>query len=309
MNTKLIQRLLSVLPRNNGLYRLNPVVDPGPDWADTLLAYADSDPVFPWKYVSECHALGMELPVFVTSKAMHQAYDYLRYKRCSEDFQITMMFTKEPCRNRLWLIRGLLIAKDFPMEETAKALNVSLQTVKLFEELFFNVRDRINDAGYISGIVYPTTRQVQFTKHYNINEGPGELLLRVGFEAGGQEALHRAGFLAAITPMTSEQYSARIRTKIMSEADRMIHTGFVHQPSEVVRRASSYMVADAQNSNSKPAAFSNAVELPPTCGDSILISLAKQKKEDGYLEARTAEAVGRMQESMKEFGIADSRSN
>ena len=54
MKPETICRLLKLLPTDNGLYRNNPTVDPGFDWAPILLSNAEQDPGFPWKYVQEC---------------------------------------------------------------------------------------------------------------------------------------------------------------------------------------------------------------------------------------------------------------
>ena len=161
MQPELIHSLVDTLPNNNGLYRTNPLIDPGIAWADMLKVYAENDPAFAWKFVNECVTLKMELPALVTSSAMRQAYDYLIHGRCSRDFKVATLLRVPNASGKQWLIRGLLIDCNFPLAETAKYMCMSLNAVHIYEELFFSVRERFDDVGYIvNHIVYPTTRQV-----------------------------------------------------------------------------------------------------------------------------------------------------
>ena len=63
---------------------------------------------------------------------------------------------------------------------------LSEDTIRVYETLFWNVRDR--DRIYVTSLVYPDTRLVEFVPGYPLEEDPRNLVLRAAFDYGIQEA-------------------------------------------------------------------------------------------------------------------------
>jgi hypothetical protein len=70
------------------------------------------------------------------------------------------------------ILKGLLISQDSSLAAIAGWLSFSLEAAQIYSELFFNVRDRRNEPGYIASLLHPDGIRI------DENSGSEELALR-----------------------------------------------------------------------------------------------------------------------------------
>jgi hypothetical protein len=89
------------------------------------------------------------------------------------------------------LLNGLLLCRDASLRQIAGDLHLTERVVKLYNDLFFCVKDRLSERSFILSLVYPTTRAaVLWGRVPPSAEGT---LLIAGYEYGRQEVLRLAG--------------------------------------------------------------------------------------------------------------------
>jgi hypothetical protein len=86
------------------------------------------------------------------------------------------------------VLNALLLAQDTTYRDIAADLGLREDVVRLYHELLFNVKDRLNERAYIASIVYPQGRLAD-----TANLHPGQALLIAGCEHGRDEVLRLAG--------------------------------------------------------------------------------------------------------------------
>jgi hypothetical protein len=102
------------------------------------------------------------------------------------------------------LIAGLSEPVDAHLDIVAEKTGISRRTVEAFEVLFFNVLDRHEDGLYLSEIVYPEGRQVEFAENYFESAPISDLLLRAAYNhrdvdlVAHLSGLDDASFVAAL---------------------------------------------------------------------------------------------------------------
>jgi len=97
------------------------------------------------------------------------------------------------CQNLRRVLQGFLCARDISLEGIALQLELDVAVVRLFEALFFNVRERGD--GFRASVLFPETRigaVVEVEKAFDDLE---RTLMRVGRDYGWQEVARLAGLI------------------------------------------------------------------------------------------------------------------
>lgn len=150
------------------------------------------------------------------------------------------------------ILKALLIAGlDKPVDEhlrlVAEKTGHARRVVEAFEILFFNILDRPRDGAYISQIVYPEGRQVEFREDYFENTPVEELLLRAAYNTrdidlvlglAGMTAAERKHVLAAFRDQVVD-----LESRIMGNALLMARMGLINQPVVGLQLATKLLAA------------------------------------------------------------------
>lgn len=130
-------------------------------------------------------------------------------------------------------------------------LDTSPDVVKLYEQLFFNVRDRMHEKCHISHIAWPQTRQVEYQFAYNQREDAGYLMMRASRNHGSAVALNFAGHGTAVTEIDSSLSTGRMESMVMSSGLDDARMGFSSQGGDVpnIRRAQDIIKANKAGGN------------------------------------------------------------
>jgi hypothetical protein len=152
------------------------------------------------------------------------------------------------------LLTGLGQPIDAHLSLVAERTGYPKCTVEAFEILFFNVFDRHQDGLYLSDIVYPETRVVEFADAPFETTPVEDLLLRVAYNRRDIDlVLHLAGMTDADCrkELRSLPESAlELTSQIMGNALLMTKMSLMNQPSAGMEKATALLAA-SQKQQSK----------------------------------------------------------
>ncbi len=168
-------------------------LDPGV--ARDIMLYKDL--ALGWKLARACAMRRLPLPAALAwdGDAIFRAYAYLLSPGPCLDREIrtVMGWTTGAMATLRTTLEALLLSGDATPEYCARQLNVSEESVRVYEHLFFNVSARRADAMWLAQHVYPNTRMVEFYEGYVQSAPFKHLLRRAGVKNGADHVLQLAG--------------------------------------------------------------------------------------------------------------------
>src|SRR5882724_2819751 len=93
-----------------------------------------------------------------------------------------------------YVLNALLMCADIEIPEISHLFDLTEEAVWIYEQLFFNIRERLADSLYIARLAYPLGRR-SVAKEDLEREDPGQPFLRAAFEYGKNEVLYMAGLV------------------------------------------------------------------------------------------------------------------
>lgn len=201
----------------------------GVSFAKDVSGYSrwEDRPDFGYQFIGELLKAREDLPAAVTEKWLVRLYRMERYKFYNPHVAEAISW-REPARRKYrHVVEGLLICQDAPLDVVAEYTNLDKHTVECYEQLFFNVKDRIEDNVYLSNLAYPRGVACQTEKDYFTKTDPGVLLLRVGFSRGFEDVLFFAGLRGH--EGAGVDATAQLEDTIMTEALAYARNGGLSQ--------------------------------------------------------------------------------
>jgi hypothetical protein len=143
-------------------------------------------------------------------------------------------------------IQGLLLTEDASFKDIACITAIAEDTVRAFEKLFYNVRDRFEDYLFLARSVYPHGRIEELYDRYLHNTTFGDLIRRTGYNCGKDYVTFMAGLRSnLIQDMTSGDMAVRLERTIMANGFVLASSGLINQRNDAagVRDAKSLIAA------------------------------------------------------------------
>ena len=187
MNTQATYESIQSLPADSPAYGLKT----RPLEAHQRCAVGLNDPAWGWRIALGYHRAQEPLPASIRDPHTRRAYHYLQGNR---DYQMALargireLPDYATLRNAL---QGFLCARDISLEDIALQLGLELAVVKLYEGLFFNVRNREHSYGL--NAIFPQTRLGAVGEAEMGYSEPDLTLMRVGRDYGWKEVARLAG--------------------------------------------------------------------------------------------------------------------
>jgi len=207
----------------------------------------------------------MQVPLNGRDEWVWRAYLYainpIKYKDKALAEAITWMgadYAKERS-----VANALLVSGDMDLDKIAKVLNKKQEVISAYEILFFNIWDRKADELFLSSIIYPNGRAVEFFNGYTTNEGLDVQLLRAGFNNGAAHVLHLAGFSSQlVTKYLSADTVQRLESFVMANGLILAMNGWLNQGPEAGHGVNSALrlisAAKAGGQDEKTSPFQNS---------------------------------------------------
>ncbi len=192
------------------------------------LCYKDLS--FGWHFIKSFADSELDLPVCVINEeTLIRAYNFERYS--NRDIEIAQAIAIETSlpKNIKNTIVSLFFADDTDIDRISSIVGFTPEVIKIYEELFFNVLDRKEDAMFVAGLVYPETRAEEFSSNYIHNVDNGTLLKRVAYNSGTESVLALAGFKDNFLNYSDAANNTnKLESAIMSNAYFMAVCGFLN---------------------------------------------------------------------------------
>ena len=219
-------------------------------------------PAFGWLIAASCARAGVPFPETLTGrdKWLFRAYMMQLNSSTYYDPHVEEAYHLSQQATGATLKAMIIVGLGDPVSEhlaiVAEKYGTSRDTVEAFEILFFNVLDRPQDGLYISNIVYPEGRTVEFEEDYFQSTPISDLILRASYNyrdidlvlrLAGMEGESCAEELVALHNLSGQ---TELENKIVANALLMAQLGLLNQPSVGIQRAVT-LLATSRHSRSK----------------------------------------------------------
>jgi hypothetical protein len=157
------------------------------------MAICLNDAKFGWHFVNSYLHARKPMPFSVTDDCLCTAFAHIWEGVSILELTDAIALTHPKNTAQSNLLKGLIMCRDISLSRICELMHISERTLKLFCELFFNVRIRLNEPGFISSLLYPKTKFDTYRADYSDNEDPGLVLMRAGYKYGANEVFRLAG--------------------------------------------------------------------------------------------------------------------
>lgn len=244
VNSKLVERLA----------RLEPTEPSGTPQGASAFSHLHQNAAFGWHIARAFARARVRFPVTVLGRDHWLFQAYLLHLNLSKGFDPCVLEAHQlnqqsgrSAKLKALLIAGLGSPVDAHLELVAEKTGIPVRTVAAFEILFFNVLDRHQDVFYISNIVYPEGRMVEFDEDYFETTPIQDLILRVAYNSRDIDLVeHLAGMesadcMKALTALRDGE--ATLEKQIIGNALLMAKAGMLNQRSVGFQRATTLLAA------------------------------------------------------------------
>ncbi len=253
MKLNRIQELLPLLPQgtgylpnrggrhfNQGFARTSRIDDV------EKLAIAVHDPAFGWHFIRAFVDLQKDMPVQISDNTLRRAYSVESRREYDPPVleAIGLAFFPGYTYSRYLLEAGLL-DPTVSFDRLALLLSLSVDTVEVYDQLFFNVRDRLRDRAYLGKLAWPYGMQVELQPDYARREDLGMLMRRASFHHGFESALEMAGLGANVRNSDSAAAAEQMKALLLNSGLRQVKHGMIHQNLPVVNNSIRLLTAQA----------------------------------------------------------------
>ena len=192
MNAQNIRRLVEVLPEDSRYFGKPPGVKTS---EPERLAMCLNDPKFGWNFVESFIRSRIELPLDACIyDHLRRLYVYHVENEYDPAIAEAISLTSPQNTRARDILKALLVCQDITLQGIAEWMRLSEAAVKLFQQLFFNYRDRLGEPGYITALIYPEGKSATFRADYLERESSGQRLLRMGYEHGADRVASIIGY-------------------------------------------------------------------------------------------------------------------
>ena len=206
-------------------------------------AHALLDPAFPWHFARAFVLLRQALPAVVCEPNIKLAYEHLLNRAANEDITEAQIVQHPSWATKRGFLEALLLLPDLRLDEVAAYVGLPVSVVQVYENLFWCVRDRMDDQLFVNAICYPETRQVEYRPDYFNTEEPRNLMLRAAFHNDLQTVLGIFGTRMPHEHQSSEVSAKKVKARIMADADFVVRAGGASSKVQVLDAARRMIVA------------------------------------------------------------------
>lgn len=247
MNFATISTLLEYIPENeefvtsNFFGGSNPLSAHGPlDQASTKFILAYRDLSLGWKCARLLANADVPFPCFLQGEDLWIFKAYLYNIDNKKFFNRAVAEARGLSSNHMSrdneVLRALLIADNVDYNYVAQRTAISVDTIKAYERLFFNIVDRRKDYMFVKHVVYPDGRMVEMFDDYLKNEDLGNILIRTGYNNGPEHVLHFAGFKSELLHSLASGNSTpgQLEALFMANGYLLARNGWLNQRANAV---------------------------------------------------------------------------
>lgn len=262
-----------------------------------LIAYKDL--AFGYKFIKTLIKENIKLPLSVTEDALVDLYQFEKFRIYNDNVVHALSLTHPSNKNIEDNIKAFLIT-DEPLDKLEKVLGIKKEVLHIYEQLFFNVRDRKHESLFIANLVYPNSRVVETMDNYIRNEDTGNILLRSAYNNGIEDISYFAGLkskslLSSDAIVSSTEMAMKLESAIMATGYFLARNGFLSQRNATgISHAKNLLIAAKQggqdNTNEDHEGMGSLGEMAMTALKEIK-GPEMEAKLDKYVELEMAKSL------------------
>jgi hypothetical protein len=293
MDKQRIEELARLLPADATMFTAGRKPgDPAPRLAEQL-AIATNDPAFCHRFIIEFVLRKEPLPPAVWEACLRRAHYHFG---CDGGHPDPVLLEVEQLalpsgRFKRQVLQALLVSSDCSYTQIAGWLDLGEPAVRLYELLYFNVRNRYAETAYVAGLIFPEGR-LQLLKTDAVDSIPFEArLLMAGYLYGAPEVLWLAGMNTDQTPPSITQSLKEFEETLLQNAVKLARSGALNASSAPgIAHGKSLLVSKRNVEPLKDSAREN--HLPDiSLGNAILLSMRRKTDKEAEEEIAAADAL------------------
>lgn len=274
-----IQELVQYLPDNSSYFNeILGYTDQITTVNKFVKAYKDLQ--FGFHFVKSLADSDSAFPAVVDEYILNDAFQFLKYNAYKPDIVFAISITHPSNKTLEDSIKAFLVT-DESYASLAKLTGLSEEVIRAYEQLFFNIRDRKQEALFIANTVYPDSRMVEIMDNYIKNEDPGKILMRSAYNNGIEDAAYFSGLktdsILSNNDISSLELAQKLETALMANALYLCRNGFISQKSSGISHAKSLLIAAKQGGQSDTKQDTEGAGI---LGDAMMTTFLKVKQPE-----------------------------
>lgn len=212
-----------------------------------MCAYKDLS--FGYRFIKALIRDNIRLPSAVHETYLRDLYNFEKFGDTTNDYLIFALGLHHPSSHTMEeTIRAFLIT-DTPFSKLSSITGISEDSLRCYEQIFYNIRDRKNESLFIANHVYPQTRLVEMDDNYAKTESFGTLILRSAYNNGLEDAAYFAGLKMAnnvLNEKSAAVSASQLEAAIMANAHFLVRNGYINQRHNSISSAKGLLIAAKQ---------------------------------------------------------------
>lgn len=220
-------------------------------------AFCYSDLKFGWHFIKSHDAADIPLGSYVTNEVLIRAYNFERYRTPDRDVAYAIAIETTMPKYFKNLIISLFFSPGITIERISEIVKLPKEVIKIYEELFYNILDRRDEAAFIAEQIYPESRAEEFQADYMESATYDTLLKRSGYNNSLEDLLHLAGYRESDIfkggAQNLQEESTRLETAIMNNANYLVKSGMINSRNVVGITSARNLLAAAKQGGAEDA--------------------------------------------------------
>ena len=239
-----IYSLSSLIPKDTEFFSGSPFqifAEDSVTYETEKFAKCYSNPSFVWHLIKLFSDVDKELPIgdclalsrLSEYEIVREAYWFQRRGIASPELLFAVSIDKSMDPYYKTVLRSCLLVQDVTLKEISEKIGIPERVIEIYEKLFYNVWDRMEDQLYISSLVYPEGVFSELDPNYQARTNYMDLLKKAGYRGGVNEVLSLAGVRGYVKTGTTQTLVAEFENKLMANAVFLSELGLLNTRNQV----------------------------------------------------------------------------
>lgn len=232
MTRKRIQQLSALLPTNapylrghNDRYLSKMAGATNRSHEVLRLAVCTNDPMFGWNFIRSFVDLNIGLPCEAADEALTRGYAVEMEGWHDPYILEALSLEQAPCNYLRGLVQAMLMDPQMGISEISDRLHIDNEVLLVYDQLFFNVRDRLDERAYLAQLAFPHGTMVEMQDDYATRESLDFLMRRAVLKHGFTEAMQVAGMDTTSREFDSAVIAERVKAMLYADGLKKLKFG------------------------------------------------------------------------------------
>jgi hypothetical protein len=188
------------------------------------------------------HELNIPLPDWLHEDSVRHTHQYIHHGIERPHVVEAYRLASPACSGQAAILDSMLVSLETPLERISELLGRSVESLRQYADLFFNVRDRADDPAYLANIVYPGTRLAGLDASNPL--GVRQQLLQAGYEQGAEDVAYLAGLHGNRDDVVVKDAVGGLERQLLTRATMRVRHGQLDRHGERLSRRPSRRMSE-----------------------------------------------------------------